>query len=200
MFSYLHGTLAQKNPAQVVIDVGGVGYEVTIPLSTYRLLSDKGSRVMLLTHVHIREDAHQIYGFSSEEERNFFRLLIGVSGIGPKMALTVLSGLALDDLKHAIIHEDLARLTAISGIGRKTAERIIIELRENVFLDEKSAARKPLQDADEGLIQDTLLVLVSLGYKKQSAQDAIKKVLSQASRERREISVEELVRASLKVI
>ena len=155
---------------------------------------------MLLTHVHIREDAHQIYGFSSEEERNFFRLLIGVSGIGPKMALTVLSGLALDDLKHAIIHEDLARLTAISGIGRKTAERIIIELREKVFLDEKSAARKPLQDADEGLIQDTLLVLVSLGYKKQSAQDAIKKVLSQASRERREISVEELVRASLKVI
>lgn len=200
MFSYLQGTLALKHPTQVVVDVGGIGYEVFIPLSTYSALPDQGQAVCILTHVHIREDAHLIYGFVTEEERSLFKLLLTVSGIGPKMALTVLSGLELTHLKGAIIHEDLAALTSISGIGRKTAERIIIELREKVLLDEKSAQRKTSEKFSEGdaLIQDTVLVLLSLGYKKQNAQEAIKKVLGSSGSKK--LSVEELVRASLKVI
>ncbi len=200
MFSYFQGTLAAKNPTQIVVDVGGVGYEVFIPLSTYSALPEQGQAVCILTHVHIREDAHQIFGFLTAEERNLFKLLLTVSGIGPKMALTVLSGLEITDLKRAIIHEDLAALTSISGIGRKTAERIVIELREKILFEEKSFEKKSSEKFYEGdaLIQDTALVLVSLGYKKQNAQDAIKKAM--ASSGSKKLSVEELVRASLKII
>lgn len=200
MFSYLQGTLAGKLPTQIVVDVGGVGYEAFIPLSTYSALPEVGQSICVLTHVHIREDAHQIFGFLTEEERHLFRLLMTVSGIGPKMALTVLSGLEVGDLKRAIIDENLVVLTGISGIGRKTAERIIIELREKILLGEKSAARRSSEKggASEELVQDTMLVLLSLGYKKQNAQEAIHKVL--VSRDAKKVSVEELVRASLKAI
>ena len=200
MFSYLQGKLASKSPTQVVVDVGGIGYEVSIPLSTYGALPEQGQAVYLLTHVHIREDAHQIFGFATEDEKNLFRLLMTVSGIGPKMALTVLSGLEIVELKRAIIHEDLPVLTSVSGIGRKTAERIIVELREKILLDEKSTSKKPSEKSSpaEMLVQDALLVLVSLGYKKQNAQDAIKKALSSSSSKKP--SVEDLVRASLKAI
>jgi Holliday junction DNA helicase RuvA len=199
MFSYLKGILAVKHPTQIVVDIGGVGYEALIPLSTYSQLPSEGQSVHLLTHVHIREDAHQIFGFLTADEKNLFRLLLSISGIGPKMALAVLSGLAIPELKRAIIHEDIASLTAISGIGRKTAERIVIELREKILVEEKSV-RKPSdkESEDDGLVQDTLLVLISLGYKKPSAQDAIKKVLAEAGT--RKLSVEELVRASLKEV
>jgi len=200
MYSYLEGTLAEKTPTQVVLDVGGVGYEIFIPLSTYSQLPEKGEKILLQTHVYIREDAHQIFGFFTSEERNLFRLLISVSGIGPKLGLTALSGLALEDLKQAIVHQDLASLTGIHGIGRKTAERIVIELREKILATTKAGDVKPGEKPAqaEALEEDTILVLLSLGYKKPQAQDAIKKVLS-ASQGRR-FSVEELVRAVLKVI
>lgn len=200
MFSYLQGVLAVKAPTQAVVDVGGIGYEVFIPLSTFSALPGEGESVCLLTHVDIREDAHRIFGFLTEDERSLFRLLLGVSGIGPKMGLTVLSGIAIEDLKRAILREDLAMLTSISGIGRKTAERIIIELREKILLDEKLTRKTPSEkfSEDEALIRDTVLVLVSLGYKKQDAQEAIKKAL--ASSGAKKVSVEELVRSSLKGI
>lgn len=199
MFNYLKGILAVKHPTQIVVEVGGIGYEALIPLSTYGQLPSEGQSVHLLTHVHIREDAHQIFGFLTPDEKDLFRLLLSISGIGPKMALAVLSGLAIPELKRAIIHEDIASLTAISGIGRKTAERIVIELREKVLVEEKTV-RKPSghESEDDGLVEDTLLVLISLGYKKPSAQDAIKKVLAEAGAKK--LSVEELVRASLKVV
>ncbi|HNV86766.1 MAG TPA: Holliday junction branch migration protein RuvA [Candidatus Omnitrophota bacterium] len=200
MFNYLQGILAEKSPTQITLDVGGVGYEVFIPLSTYSRLPEKGDKLLLQTQVSIREDAHQIFGFLTLEEKNLFRLLIGVSGIGPKLALTMLSGLALEDLKRAIAHEDLATLTGIHGIGRKTAERIVIELREKILVDTKSAAPKMPGGGtpDEALVEDTILVLLSLGYKKPQAQDAIKKVLSSA--QGKKLSVEELVRLTLKGI
>ncbi len=200
MFNHLLGSLAEKTPTQVTLDIGGVGYQVFIPLSTYSALPEEGQTVRLLTHTHIREDLHQIFGFLTEEERNLFRLLITVSGIGPKMALTILSGLEIANLKRAIINEDLALLTSISGIGRKTAERIIIELREKVLVDEKSADKKPSGkfSEEEALLRDTVLVLVSLGYKKQDAHEVIKKVF--ASNKSKKLSVEELVRSSLKII
>jgi len=200
MFSYLQGILAEKSPTQIALDVGGVGYEVFIPLSTYSRLPDKGERLLLQTYVSIREDAHQIFGFSTLEEKNLFRLLIGVSGIGPKLALTVLSGLALEDLKRAIAYEDLATLTSVHGIGRKTAERLVIELREKILVETKPEQKKTpgTGSRDEALVEDTILVLLSLGYKKPQAQDAVKKALS--SSQGKKLSVEELVRLTLKGI
>lgn len=200
MFSYLQGILAEKSPTQIVLDVGGVGYEVFIPLSTFTHLPEKGEKVLLQTHVYIREEAHQIFGFLTAEERNLFRLLISVSGIGPKTGLTALSGLALEDLKQAIVHEDLAALTGIHGIGRKTAERIVIELREKILVETRTVEKKTGEKVsqEEALVEDTVLVLLSLGYKKPQAQDAIKKAVS--SSQGRRFSVEELVRAVLKII
>lgn len=200
MYSYLKGVLAVKTPTQIVVDVGGAGYELFIPLSTYGALPAEGQPVCVQTHVHIREDAHLIFGFATEEEKKLFRLFLTVSGIGPKMALTALSGLEISELKQAIIQENLAALTGISGIGRKTAERIVIELREKILVDEKAASKKQsgAVSADDKLVEDTLLVLVSLGYKKQNAQDAVKKIFSSSAGKKH--SVEELVRATLKVI
>src|SRR3989338_2471644 len=200
MFSFLKGILAVKTPTQIVVDVGGAGYEIFIPLSTYSALPAEGQQVCILTHVHIREDAHLIFGFATEEEKKLFRLLLTVSGIGPKMAPTSLSGLEISELKQAIIQENLAALTGISGIGRKTAERIVIELREKILVDEKTANRKQTGavTVDDKLVEDTLLALVSLGYKKQNAQDAVKKAFAAAGGKKH--SVEELVRATLKVI
>lgn len=200
MYSYLKGVLASKTPTHIVVDVGGAGYDISIPLSTYGALPAEGESVRILTHVHIREDAHLIFGFFTEEEKSLFRLLLTVSGIGPKMALTALSGLELSELKRAIIQENLAALTGISGIGRKTAERIIIELREKILVDEKAFNIKTSGklSQDDKLAEDAVLALLSLGYKKPSAQDAVKKALS--SGDSKKYSVEELVRASLKVI
>jgi holliday junction DNA helicase RuvA len=197
MYSYLNGTLAFKSPTQAVIDVGGIGFEVSIPLSTYTSLPDTGEKIILMTHVHIREDAHLIFGFATEDERTLFRLLLSVTGIGPKLALTVLSGLQVSDIKRAILSDDVALLSSISGIGRKTAERIVIELREKVVLEDRAAAKKTGSVlAEDALFQDTLSALVSLGYKKNEAQDAIKKAMSAAKQGA--WSVDELIRASLK--
>ncbi len=200
MYSYLKGLLASKTPTHIVVDVGGAGYDISIPLSTYSALPGEGQNVCILTHVHIREDAHLIFGFATEEEKSLFRLLLTVSGIGPKMALTALSGLELSELKRAILQENIAALTSISGIGRKTAERMIIELREKILLEGKSPDKEPTGklSPDDKLVEDTLLVLLSLGYKKPNAQDAVKKVLGVAGAKKH--SVEELVRASLKAI
>ena len=201
MYNYLKGTLASKTPTQIAVDVGGVGYELFIPLSTYSALPAEGQGVRILTHVHIREDAHLIFGFATEEEKSLFRLLLTVSGIGPKMAITALSGLELSELKRAIIQENIVTLTSISGIGRKTAERMIIELREKILVEEKALDKTPAEklSPDDKLAEDAVLALLSLGYKKPSAQDAVKKVLSSAS-VKKHSSVEELVRASLRMI
>lgn len=202
MFYYLRGKLAVKKPGFAVLDVNGVGYELLIPLSTYGKLPDCGEEFQFLTCFHVREDAQQIFGFASEEEKELFRLLISVNGIGPKLGLTVLSGLEIEALRRAIIHEDLAALSAVPGIGKKTAERIVIELREKVMLSEKGRAVDPLSGAktavSDPLFEDTLQVLLSLGYKKPQAQDAIKKTVSENAGHLN--TVEELVRQTLKRI
>lgn len=202
MFYYLRGKLAVKKPAFAVLDVNGVGYELSIPLSTYGKLPDCGEEFQFFTYFHVREDAQQIFGFASEEEKELFRLLISVNGIGPKLGLTVLSGLALEALQRAIIQEDLAALSAISGIGKKTAERIVIELREKVMLSEKAKAGDSISGnkttVADPLFEDTLQVLLSLGYKKPQAQDAIKKAVSENAGHLN--TVEELVRQTLKRI
>lgn len=200
MYSFLAGILAEKSPTAVTIDVNGIGFQLLIPLSTSQKLPSAGEKVKLLTHHVVREDAQLLFGFLSEEERSLFKLLLGVSGIGPKSALTVLSGLGIRELKKAIVAGSVPALTAIPGIGRKTAERLIIELREKVVIEGRldSDGLPAVPSKHEALVQDSLRALVSLGYSKQNAKVAIQKVLAQRGNAR--LNAESLIRESLKEI
>lgn len=200
MYRYISGTLVEKSPTTVTVDTHGVGYQLLIPLSTHHKLPQTGAHVKLLTHFVVREDVQQLYGFLTEEELELFRMLISVSNVGPKMAMTVLSGIGIRELRQAIVDGAVPTLSAISGIGKKTAERIIVELREKIILDEPypSGARR-ITSAEEGLIEDSLQALVSLGYKKQDAKVAIQKVLAMHENGEK-LKVEELIRQSLKYV
>ena len=132
MIALITGRLAQKEPTQIIIDVGGVGYELTIPLSTFYELGDPGTEVTLRVHTHVREDALQLFGFRTEAEKRLFLLLTSVGGIGPKLAVTILSGMGTGDLVRALTSSDLARLVGIPGVGKKTAERMLVELKDKV--------------------------------------------------------------------
>ena len=200
MYEFLSGKIVRKNPTQLVLEVGGIGFELTIPLSTFHALSGAGEEAKILTHFLVREDNQQLFGFASEEERSLFRLLLSVSGVGPKMALTILSGIGIVEFRKAIVEGALPVLTAISGIGRKTAERLIVELREKVLLLEPRIsanlpARVPVGDRK---VEDALQALVSLGYRRNDARLAIEKVIGQKGAVN--FSVEDLIRASLKFI
>ncbi len=200
MYQYFTGRLTEKTPTVVVLETGGIGYQIQISLSTFSALPEIGGSVRLLTHFVVREDAHILYGFSTEEERHLFRLLISISGIGPKSAMTVLSGIQLPELRRAIIDGNLTLLTSIPGIGKKTAERIIVELREKVLFDEHKAAGSATEKMQMhgALVEDSLQALVELGYRKQSAQEAVQKALKNF--EAGKVSVPDLIRASLKYI
>ena len=199
MYNYLSGILAEKFPTSVTVDVSGIGFQLMVPLSTSQKLPPVGQKVKLLTHHVVREDAELLFGFGTDEERSLFRLLLSVSGIGPKSAITVLSGLGIGELKRAIVNGSVPALTAISGIGKKTAERIIIELREKVVVEGRSDDDKiESSSKDEVLIQDSLRALVSLGYTKQNAKLAIEKVLK--SKASQKWTPESLIRESLKQI
>ncbi len=199
MYNYLSGILAEKLPTIVTIDVNGIGFQLIVPLSTSQKLPPIGQKVKLLTHHVVREDAELLFGFGTEEERSLFKLLLSVSGIGPKSAVTILSGLGLNELKRAIVNGSVPALTAISGIGKKTAERIIIELREKVVVEGRGEDGKTEPSSkDDVLIQDSLRALVSLGYTKQNAKTAIEKVLKSKSTDK--WTPESLIRESLKQI
>lgn len=202
MYEYLFGNLVEKTAAALVIEVGGVGYHVHIPVSTFAALPELGKSVRILTHFVVREDAQALFGFFTEEERQLFRLLISISGIGPKTALTALSGVAVQELKRAIIDGNLAVLTGISGIGRKTAERMVVELREKMVLEERRApASAPAKGGQEPVVEDSVRALVELGYKKQNAQDAIQKALKNFEMSPPgKIKLEDLIRASLRYV
>ena len=201
MIAHLSGTLLVKQTNTVIVDVGGIGYEVTIPLSTFYDLEDTNSGVQLRIYTHVREDALQLYGFKTARERELFQRLISVSGIGPKSAVAMLSGMSADEIVTAIRQTTLARLTSIPGVGRKTAERLCIELRDkmtalsNPALDEEIAAGGAAAPPSEDVLrEDTLSALVNLGYQKASAE----KALAQALGEGGDISVELLLRRSLR--
>ena len=199
MYRYISGTLAEKSPTSVTIDVHGVGYQLLIPLSTHHRLPAIGAHVKLLTHFVVREDVQQLYGFYTEEEIELFRMLISVSNIGPKMAMTILSGIGIRELKQAIVDGAVPALAAISGIGRKTAERVIVELREKIILDDSYTGIHKKPGIHETLVEDSLQALVALGYKKHDAKAAIQKVLSMHAHGEK-VKVEELIRQSLKYI
>ena len=176
MIAHLQGTLVEATPARVVLDVGGVGYATAVPLSTYDQLPTLGEKCRLLTHLHHRDDQMTLYAFATEAERELFRMLIGVSNVGPKLALAALSGLSVSEFKEAIAIADVKRIKSIQGVGARTAERIILELKERVgalpAIEASDAAAKA-PDA----VRDAVSALVTLGYGHASAHKAVRRVL-----------------------
>lgn len=197
MFNYLAGKLVEKSATAVVLDVNGVGYDILIPVSTYASLPATGEPVKLLIHFVVREDAHLLYGFATNEERKMFRLLISISGIGPKIATTALSGILVEDLKLAIKEGNVAVLTSISGIGKKTAERMVIELREKIIFEgnKPGTSRTPSSIPTEN--DDAIQALIALGYSKNEAQTAVEKALKNSTEKP---AVDKLVRSALKYV
>jgi Holliday junction DNA helicase RuvA len=174
MIAQLRGTLGDKRPNQVLVDVGGVGYLVHIPLSTFYALGDLHANVTLLIHTQVREDAISLYGFLSAREKHLFELLISASGVGPVLALKILSGMSVDDLVPAVRSGDLARLTRIPGVGRKTAERMIVELRDKLAaMDISEESRRPV--ATTGTSGDVVSALLNLGYDQHAAEQAVER-------------------------
>ena len=197
MIAFLTGRLAFKAPSHLTIDVQGVGYEVHIPLSTYYALPNLDEVTALNIHTHLREDAIQLFGFLSQGEKESFLLLTSVSGIGPKLALSVLSSLSVTDLVHAIQSEDVEKLATVPGIGKKSAGRIALELKDKV--GKLHGVRPPATAADapelDGPYEDALSALVNLGYHAQDAKEALKRVTKAAPGP---LALKELIRQGLK--
>jgi holliday junction DNA helicase RuvA len=196
MIGQLRGRLADKRPNQVLVDVGGVGYLVQVPLSTFASLGELHTEVTLLIHTHVREDALALYGFLSSREKHFFELLISASGVGPSLALKILSGMSVEELVPAIRGGDLVRLTRIPGVGRKTAERIVVELKDKLDAVVVESAAKPAPASPAGIEADVLSALVNLGYDTRAAESAV----AEAKRESGPANFEKLLRASLQTL
>jgi Holliday junction DNA helicase RuvA len=194
LIARLEGVLAEKTPEAVLLDVGGVGYDVRIPLSTYLELPSEGKTIRLRIHTHVREDALQLYGFLSDAERKAFVLLIGISKIGPRIALAILSGLPTLELVRALRDGDIGALRRIPGVGAKTAERIVMELRDKVAQLESAEGPSPTSG---GIEEETISALVNLGYVRAQAERAVRGAL-EGMRERPTLEV--LVREALRVV
>src|SRR5579859_979905 len=198
MIGFLRGKLVEAMPTQVIVEVHGVGYEALIPLSSFDKLPAPGGEVKLLTHLAIREDAHVLYGFMTAAEREMFRLLIHtVSGIGPKIALNILSGINVTALRGAVANGDVKSLSQISGVGKKTAERIVVELKDKVGAAgawEAMSAQRAMTPSDQ-ILNDAVLALMALGFKQVEAHDAARGAQAVLGAQ---ATVEELVRACLK--
>ena len=195
MIGLLRGRLLEKRPNQVILDVGGVGYLVAGPLSTFAALGDLHAEVTLLIHTHVREDALALYGFLSAREKHFFELLLGASGVGPSLALKILSGMNVEELVPAIRTGDLARLTRIPGVGRKTAERMVVELKDKLEAVAIEAER-PAPSSPAGVEADVKSALLNLGYDERTADAA----LAEAKREAGTSNFEKLLRVALSAL
>ena len=202
MIAHLSGTLLSKQATSVIVDVSGVGYEVNIPLSTFYDLEDTGSRVQLRIYTHVKEDALQLYGFKTARERELFINFISVSGIGPKLGIALLSGMSADELIASIKSNNLARLTLIPGVGKKTAERLIVDLREKMTalstaqIEADSGARPEAAEAssEDSVRLQALSGLMNLGYQRSAAEKAIDAALSEGG----DITVEAILKRSLR--
>ncbi len=198
MIAQLRGRLVSKEPGQIVVDVNGVGYQVFVPLSTYYQLPPVQQEVFLRVYTHVREDAIHLYGFHTPEERATFELLTGVSGIGPRLASNILSGISVEEFVPAILEGDLARLKAIPGVGRKTAERVILELKDKILEVPRArpvvAGRQPRSERDQ-TVEDVVSALLNLGCSRKEATRA-----AEAARQdlETEADFERLVKQALK--
>jgi len=191
MIHYLKGKLVAKSPTFVIVEVGGLGYRVNFPLSTYQALPPEGSTVSLYTHLHLRDDGISLYGFLKEEEKDFFLLLTSLSKIGPKSALRMLSSLSLPEFKKAVKAGDLNALVRIPGIGRKTAQRMVLELKDKIEVEEPQGSGKEI------LAKDAVAALTSLGYTRSEADKAVQTALSSV---REEMDLPELIKEALRCI
>ncbi|PLX87987.1 MAG: Holliday junction branch migration protein RuvA [Desulfuromonas sp.] len=198
MIAQLTGELADRAPDQLILNVGGVGYRLQIPLSTFYALPDSG-QIKLQVHTHVKEDAIHLFGFLTAAEKDFFTLLIGVSGVGPKLAITVLSHIPTDELGLALADGDVARLTAIPGIGKKSAERLVLELQDKagklVEAGSQPANRIRRTDSQDGFLEDAISALTNLGYKESLAKKALKGIEISAN-----TPLEELLKNALKIL
>ena len=193
MIGRLRGTLIHKEPPALVLDVNGVGYELEAPMTTFYDLPASGQSVTLYTHLVVREDAHLLYGFSQEGQRRLFRALIKINGVGPRVALAILSGLSQNEFQRCIVNNDIARLTQTPGIGRKTAERLVVELRDKIDLatpETGTSASVPGQPLDP--VGEAVSALTALGYKPQEASRLVRAIPSDG------LSTEDIIRQALK--
>lgn len=199
MIAHLKGILFKKTTQSIIIDVGGVGYEVSVPLSTFYSLPETDESVSLRIHTHVKDDSLTLFGFNTSLEKTLFLMLVSVSGIGPKLSVNILSGMGPQDLLEAIAHGDAMRLQAIPGIGKKTSERIALELKDRAFkaLGEMDISPMPIpQGEDRLLINDALSALTNLGYPPKSAKMAIEKAKSRA----KGMTLEDLIREALRIL
>src|SRR5436309_12338768 len=197
MITFLDEKLVSALPTQAIVDVGGVGYELFIPLASYDKLPAVGQPVRILTHLHVREDAHVLYGFMTPAERDLFRLLVNnVSGIGPKLALAVLSGMSVKNFKAAVVNSDITSLSKISGLGKKTAERIVLELKDKLGVaaawEAASTMHAPTPEQEQA--NEAVLALIALGYKQIDAHKAVRELQEKGEAK----AAEELVKLALK--
>lgn len=188
MIGRLSGKLIEKQPPQIIVDVQGLGYELDVPMSTFYNLPGLGESITLFTHLVVREDAHLLYGFGSDDERRAFRQLLKISGVGPKLALSVLSGLSVADLAQTVAMQETGRLTKIPGVGKKTAERLVLELRDKLDHAPNASSSPALQKTSTA---DVLNALLALGYNDREAQWALKQIPN-------DLSVSESIRQALK--
>ncbi len=198
MIVSLNGILTRKSPTEIVLDVNGVGYGISIPLSTYESLGELRTSVSLLTHLYLREDSVQLFGFATEQERTFFRLLLSVSGIGPRMALGILSGISVGELRNHIVQGNTGALTAVPGVGRKLAERLVVELREKTAKLGLDRIEEKAGSPVESIKTEAMLALTSLGYSRTAAEKAVRE--SMAELNTGEVTVEILLRKALRVV
>jgi len=203
MIAHLSGTLLSKQATMAIVDVGGVGYELAIPLSTFYELGEPGDQAQLRVYTHVREDAIQLFGFKTARERELFLQLISVNGVGPKLGITLLSGMSADELVASIRTNNLVRLVSIPGVGRKTAERLVVELRDKIAalsspaLEEEFAAKTATagpESSEDSMRKDALSALVNLGYQRAAAEKAVKTAIDEGG----ELSVESILRRSLR--
>ena len=194
MIGRLRGVLAHKSPPSLMVEVGGVGYELDAPMSTFYELPPVGQTVTLYTHLVVREDAHLLYGFSRESQRRLFRALLKVNGVGPRVALAVLSGLSDQEFRRCVANEDIARLTRVPGIGRKTAERLVVELRDKLGDESKTGERPgaPSPEVPADPVSEAISAMIALGYKPQEASRAVHGIQSDG------LACEEIIRQALK--
>lgn len=193
MIAHISGTLAQKVPGEAIVDVGGVGYQIFIPLNVFYRLPEIGASVSLQIYTHVREDALQLFGFHDLVEKQLFLLLLGVSGIGPKLAVNILSGIAADELSRALKDADQVRLVAIPGVGRKLAERMIVELKDKFATFMPAGPENAKTDGGSQLLLDAVSALVNLGYKRPDAEKMVREVLKRGER-----SLENLLKETLR--
>lgn len=202
MIALLKGTLVHKSPQMLILDVNGVGYQVQTPLTTFFSLPDLQATLSFHIYTHVREDAIALYGFLTQNERELFTLLLGVSGIGPKLAMTILSGLSPQELIHSVQNEDLARLSSISGIGKKTAGRMLLELKEKIsalageYQNRELISGQKEPEWKNSKLDEVLSALVNLGYNRQAIKPRVETVCKEST----ELSLEGLIKESLKLL